>query len=631
MNSMIITFVCTFCNRVWELFKKSGTCRLFESIYNVFSNGWKQSIIITTLRKDSNTDAIAKSSIFYKTINSLFTFLSFLGRKIGAGLSESIDRSCFVHIGKSFLNNILPLNSRFIGTMLIASAAGFFSAKLILYGQFALPAPIAATVVGAVLCIGNYNITAFLQTSGIFNFAVKACGFNIHYEIYEKQKTKGKARLFAAGLAGIACGAVAVISPILSLLIIFGLFGMCLVLNSPLAGVYFAVFAAPFVPTMALAGLCLLTMLSLLIKGLTTPYFKWKFDGVGLGFAALLILFFISAVTSFAPINSLMVWAMYLVFMCFYFAVINTVTSKKQLYSLLKIFVIAGAFVALYGVMQYVFGWNTSNAWIDETMFENDTMRVYSTLENPNVLGEYLLLVLPVSAVFMCRYKKDELPKWIYIGITVLLFLCLILTQSRGCWLGFMLAAVVFVTFSNGKLWGLLPIVLAVLPFVIPQTVVDRLMSIGNMDDSSTSYRVFIWFGTFAMLKHFWLGGIGMGEAAFNSVYPFYSYNAVIAPHSHNLFLQLITESGITALVLFIVVMLVFIKKMVVVYDKDKRTSISSLSALAFISGILGFLLQSMFDYTFYNYRVMAMFFMFTAMGMSLKYLSAPSETEERK
>ena len=46
--------------------------------------------------------------------------------------------------------------------------------------------------------------------------------------------------------------------------------------------------------------------------------------------------------------------------------VVNTVKTKEQLYGLFKIFVISGALVALYGVMQYAFGWTTSNAWIDE-------------------------------------------------------------------------------------------------------------------------------------------------------------------------------------------------------------------------------------------------------------------------
>lgn len=630
MNSAIISFVYSLAVSFWGLFKKSGTYKLFESIYKSFSNAWKHSIIVNLFKKDEDTDEVAKSSLLYKVFNSVFVFLTFLRNKLGNWLKDRLEKSCFVHMGQCYLQNILALNSRFIGIMSLVWGVVYLGAKFVMYSQFS-KISIVLTVIGAVLCIGNYNMTAFLAESRFVKFVIDALGFHIHYDFYEKKRTKGIGRLVLAALVGIAMGVLTLKSPVLALALPCGLFGMCLVLNAPITGVFFAVFAAPFVPTMVLALLCLLTLFSLIIRSLTTQYFKWKFDGVGLGVVFLLAIFLISSVTSFAPMNSLTVWIMYFVFMSFYFVVINTVNTKKQLYALLKIFVIAGAFVALYGVMQYVFGWNTSNAWIDETMFENDTMRVYSTLENPNVLGEYLLLVLPISAVFMCKFRVKEFSKWVYMGITALLFLCLILTQSRGCWLGFMLAAVIFVTFSNGKLWGLLPVALAIIPFIIPQTIVDRLMSIGNMDDSSTSYRVFIWFGTLAMLKHFWIGGIGMGEKAFNSVYPFYSYNAIIAPHSHNLFLQLITESGISALMIFLVTMVVFVVKMGIVYMRDKKTSFNSLAALAFISGLAGFLLQSMFDYTFYNYRVMAMFFMFMAMGMTLKYLTKNTVSAERK
>ena len=47
---------------------------------------------------------------------------------------------------------------------------------------------------------------------------------------------------------------------------------------------------------------------------------------------------------------------------------------------------------------------------------------------------------------------------------------------------------------------------------------------------------------------------------------------------------------------------------------------------LAIGSGTCGFLLQSMFDYTFYNYRVMAIFFMVMAFGTALKYIKSGEE-----
>jgi O-antigen ligase len=270
-----------------------------------------------------------------------------------------------------------------------------------------------------------------------------------------------------------------------------------------------------------------------------------------------------------------------------------------------------------------VFGWTTTNAWIDETMFEDETMRVYSTLGNPNVLGEFLLLALPVSVVFMLKDAWNKASKYIYACVFLLLFLCLILTQSRGCWIGFMISLVLFVTFYEGKWWGFLPLAILILPLIVPDTIVDRIMSVGNMDDSSTSYRVYIWLATLNMLKTYWVGGIGMGEAAFNEVYPFYSYNAIIAPHSHNTFLQLTVEAGIGALLLFIVMQIVFAQKMQSVYKLDDKKSLNSTAALALGCGVIGFLAQSMFDYTFYNYRVMCIFFMIMALGMSLKYITA--------
>ena len=184
-----------------------------------------------------------------------------------------------------------------------------------------------------------------------------------------------------------------------------------------------------------------------------------------------------------------------------------------------------------------------------------------------------------------------------------------------------MLSVVIFVTFYEGKWWGFIPIVLCILPFIIPQTIVDRIMSVGNMEDSSTSYRVYIWRGTLGMMKHYWLGGIGMGEAAFSQVYPFFSYNAIIAPHSHNLFLQLLVEAGISGLGVFLVMQIVFVKKMSDVYRMDDKKSMDSMLALALGSGVIGFLAQSMFDYTFYNYRVMAVFFMVLGLGLALKHL----------
>lgn len=617
MNSIILTFIFS----LWEIFKKSGVYTAFDKIYNAVSRSFKNSFIVGRINSARVSPDFLRSSILYNTADKIFSLIEFIREKCGKRLADNIQSSSIISALRGLLHSFYALNIRVFGIIIFSAAIVCFIIKYVIFSSF-IPALAAAAVVGAACIFADKNIADYLNYSAVIGFVTKTLGFDINYAFYKEKEMKNKATLIAAAAAGAAAGAAAAFNIKLGIMAVPALFALLCVFSSPVSGVYFAVFSAPFLPTMALAGICMLSMLSLFLRSLYVKTFRWRFEGIGFGLIMLLSIFFITSFTSFARRNSLMVWAMYFIFISFYFVVLNSVKTLKQLDGLIRVFVISGLFVAAYGVMQYVFGWNTSNAWIDENMFENATMRVYSTLGNPNVLGEYLLLVIPMAAAFMYIHRAAEPAKWCYALITLCLFVCLILTQSRGCWLGFLLSAMIFVTFRSGRLWGLLPVVLILLPFIVPQTIITRISSIGNMGDSSTSYRVFIWLGTLAMLRDFWVGGIGMGEAAFNSVYPFYSYNAIIAPHSHNLYLQLITESGIAALVVFVVIMLVYIKNMTEVFSYGEKESRTSVISLAISSGLIGFLFQSMTDYTFYNYRVMAIFFMYLAMGISLKYFT---------
>lgn len=620
MSSLILSSLAALFRNLRTAFWKSGLYMLFRKIYGGITLSWRSSGIMTALRKRGDGGGLGQSAAF-KILMSPFTFLEFLQRKIGMFVKTQIEKSCICKWSRTYVQNFMAVNTRFFGVMMLAVFAAYNVVSIARGGGFSRLL-LAAAFLGGIAVLMNYNLMSFLNGSKAVDIVKSAAGFkNLDFDFFNESCIYGRTRLVLAALAGIAAGALMTVNPIIGLAAPFAVFAMLLVMYIPVTGVFAAVFAAPFVPTMALAGLCIWTVLSLVIKSLADESFKWRREGMGLSIIIFLGVLLVSSVMSFAMVGSLKVWAMYFVFWSFYFVIINTVKTKEQLYGLLKLFVISGALVALYGIMQYLFGWTTTNAWLDENMFEDTGMRVYSTLGNPNVLGEYLILVLPAAAVYMLKYKFKELGKWAYGAMFLVLALCLVLTQSRGCWIGFMLSVVIFVTFYEGKLWALIPIVLCILPFVVPQSIIDRMMSVGNMNDSSTSYRVYIWMGTLGMLKHYWLGGIGMGEAAFAQVYPFFSYNAIIAPHSHNTFLQLTVESGIGALIVFLVSQGIFMKKMSDTYRLDDKKSLDSSMALALASGVAGFLAQSMFDYTFYNYRVMAVFVMVLAMGISLKYI----------
>ncbi len=618
MKSLILSSMVSLAKKTKDKFSQSKLGALITNITNATGRSWQNSAIIRFLKHD-----IKGESFIGRIIYAPFTFLEFLSHKLSDKLSDKIERSIICSTARSFVHSFMAMSTRFFGVMLLTSTVIYNILKL--YESHTVnKIVLVASVVGAIFIIPDAKVMGYLNGSRLVSFIKACCGVkNISFSFYNEEVTGKRLSLVAAIAGGVLTGAIAFLSPLLGLLVPFGIFGMLLVLEYPVTGVYAAVIVAPLIPfsSMPLAGICIWTTISLALKSIYTKDFKWKREGTGIALVLFLGVLFVSSVFSFARIKSLVVWAMYFVFVTFYFTVINTIKSREQLYGLLRLFVISGAIVALYGVMQYIFGWTTSNAWIDEEMFEEDTMRVFSTLANPNVLGEYLLLVIPPAVVFFLKDKAKSLSKWVYLAIAGVMILCLVLTQSRGCWLGFMACIAVFITFWEGRLWALVPPALCILPFVLPQTVIERLMSIGDMGDSSTSYRVSIWMGATGILKNYLIGGIGMGEGAFSEVYPLFSYNAIVAPHSHNTFIQLLVEGGIGALAIFIAVLVCYFKSANKVYLRDDRKSLDSMMALGLGAGVVGFLVQSMFDYTFYNYRVMAVFFMVLAIGVAMKYI----------
>ena len=613
-NSVIISFFTGFGRKIRIAFENSCLFRVLNSIYLFFSNSWFGSRIINGIKNIGKSGKRAKSFL-YKIVDFPFWIMEKTAEKFGDKIDIAYKRSFILNSIFSFSDNAVALNTKIYGILIISFAlsrqifAFAFSYKLL-----------AIAVLGLIMVLLDFNVTDFFAESKVLKFFLSAIGFSdISWHIYNKDNIKKISALFLAVFVGIVSGFLSLKSVIFAMLPLVAITGLALVLKYPIIGLFSSAFLAPFVPTMLLACLILFTCFCFCFEKLRETDFKWKIDGVGVGLGLFLIFMFISSVFSFSRTKSLMVWGLYLVFIGYYFIIINAVKTTKQLFSIIKVFALAGLIVSIYGILQYVFGWNTSNAWIDEEMFENATMRVYSTMENPNVLGEYLLLVIPLSAFLMLKSSFKSLEKWFWLGTLAASTLCMVLTQSRGCWIGLFVAIIIFVTFYNGKLWGLLPLVFLALPFIIPQTMIDRFLSVGNLEDSSTSYRVFIWLGTLLMLRDFWIGGIGMGEGAFRTVYPFYSYNSIIAPHSHNLYLQIITESGISALIIFVSVLCIYLKKTAMIFsNRGKRDYIGVLS-LTFFCAVFGFLVQSMFDYTFYNYRMMSMFFMIIGLSVSLE------------
>ncbi len=302
-------------------------------------------------------------------------------------------------------------------------------------------------------------------------------------------------------------------------------------------------------------------------------------------------------------------------FILFSLVLYNAVATRRQLDTLVVLLVLAAVCVSFYGILQYLFGWGyQSAAWVDSDMFSSIRFRVASTLDNPNMLGQYLVLMIPLAGAKLLS-SRDAGRAVFYLCCCGVLCLCMVLTFSRGAWLGLLFAGVLFLLLLDARLIFLVPVALVVLYFALPESIIGRFSSIGDTSDASTSYRVYIWMGVLAMLKDgYWLCGIGPGDTAFNQIYPAYSYNGIVAPHAHNLFLQILCDAGICALLVFFIILFQYFRTLGVAL-RDRSDKTTRLYQIAFASGVFGFLVQAMTDYSFYNYRVMFLFWAYLALG----------------
>ena len=364
---------------------------------------------------------------------------------------------------------------------------------------------------------------------------------------------------------------------------------------------------------MAVVGMVLASFVFFVIKLMINEKYRFVHTPLDVPLALFALVMLISAVTSFARGNSIKIFLVYFAFILSYYLTVNAVRSKKQLYALIIGMLFAGVAVALYGIYQHMFGFAEGTTWTDTEMFEEIETRVVSTFGNPNVLGEYLLLLIPIAAGFILA-RPGKFNKVVSLAITGLLGLCMIYTYSRGNWIGLMAAILLFFMFYDGRIVWLGIIAMLFAPLFVPQTVVDRLLSVGDTSDTSTSYRVYIWMGTFAMLKDYWISGIGLGTEAFNTIYPYYSYAGIVAPHSHNLYLQIITENGIMGLISFLALIITYYRMCISTIIRITKDKMLKAVVIGFSAGMFGYLLQGMFDNVWYNYRIVFMFYIILAL-----------------
>ncbi len=175
--------------------------------------------------------------------------------------------------------------------------------------------------------------------------------------------------------------------------------------------------------------------------------------------------------------------------------------------------------------------------------------RIDSFSGDKMVFGGLLMVSLLILAFFLKNNPRNI--KWW--AMFPLLGTALLLTQTRGAWLG-LIVGFVLCAWRFNKKWLLAGVViLGILPFCLPSSLQDRIKSIGDLwihfgkdhqIQSANNERVFIWTSGFKIIKDYpW----GIGQGNMEDVFPKYrnpNSTEWIIPHLHNNFLQILAQNG---------------------------------------------------------------------------------------
>ena len=339
-------------------------------------------------------------------------------------------------------------------------------------------------------------------------------------------------------------------------------------------------------------------------------------------FIYFIICFFSIFISSNAKISARTVFAKILQDIAFFFVVVETLNNERRLRNFLFIFFLSSALLGIDGIYQYF----TRKDFIRHrpVIF---TSRIYATFPTPNDFGCYLASLIPfVIACFFAKFNSKPF-RFLFICLFVLLFICLMLTVSRGAWLAFV-ASVLFMSlwiYYLGLFFLALVILIIVTQQFYPGLIKERLIHFFSFVDANgltidlgAIDRKIIWQTAWQMFMYSPFIGIGIGTFMFNFdkfVIKGYPYGV---PYAHNCYLQMASEIGIIGLLSFLAILIVFFYQGIKTLNNSEQKTFSWYVLLAALAAISGYCIQMGVDTIFYSLDLGILFWLMLGMGAAV-------------
>jgi O-antigen ligase len=307
-------------------------------------------------------------------------------------------------------------------------------------------------------------------------------------------------------------------------------------------------------------------------------------------------------------------------FVFWYYLAANLLLDLKRQRVVLWSLVGVAALVALYGVYQYIIKVPIPPQWVDQAELGVRT-RVFSFIGSPNILGSYLVLTIPI-AVALFQTTKAIRPRIILSGCLLLMLACLVFTFSRGAWLAFAVAAIIYALLQDRRILILLLAGAIMLPVLSPSVAgrIEYAFSSQYLQSSAKGGRVVRWQMALDRLATHPLVGVGLGRFGGATAARF---DVPGNYYVDNYFMKLTVEMGLIGLAAFIWLLLNVLRLLAGLIRKTARDPARFPLACAIAAGVIGVIAHNGVENVFEVPMMQALFW--GLLGLAARLSLAPA------
>ncbi|MBU3099959.1 MULTISPECIES: O-antigen ligase family protein [Clostridium] len=196
--------------------------------------------------------------------------------------------------------------------------------------------------------------------------------------------------------------------------------------------------------------------------------------------------------------------------------------------------------------------------------------RIYSTFGNPNVAGNWFAIMIIVGLYF-CSIKSKK-TKLFYRAATLLFFIALYLTGSRGAFIGLLCGLFIFYLLKGSKkdMWLFITIFIITVVVTFMPSEISKNITAHGFDDSFIS-RVGIWKGCLKMIRIKPFTGWGLMGITEHGADFMKGYFYATLYHGHNIWITIMTTLGGVGLLIYAYLKINLFRNLKILYAQKCR------------------------------------------------------------